>query len=134
MCSELAFVLTHELAHAWEAANLTDADRTRYVDVRGLASWNDPADSWKDRGVEDAAFMIQQNLMVSTPSMASPTWIERVTADELLTGHPASTREVQRAASQRTGATSVRKHPHEITYGGSRIAPQCGSTAVHGNH
>lgn len=88
ICSELAFVPTHELAHAWEAANLTDDDRARHTLARGLASWNDPGVAWKDRGVEDVAFIIQQNLMATNPPLESPTWIERMGAYELLTGRP----------------------------------------------
>lgn len=88
ICSGLAFVPTHELAHAWEAANLDDDARGGYVVTRGLASWDDPAVDRGDRGIEDLAFMIQQNLMATNPSLASSTWIERVDAYELVTGRP----------------------------------------------
>jgi hypothetical protein len=86
ICSDLAFVPTHELAHAWEAANLDDDDRARYVEARGLTTWDDPAASWQDRGIEDVAFIIQQNLMAGHPNIDSPTWIDRTAAYLLLTG------------------------------------------------
>ena len=88
ICSNLRFVPTHELAHAWEAANLADDDRVRYVDARGLTTWADPAAAWSDRGVEDVAFVIQQNLTATNPRMTSTTWIERAAAYELITGRP----------------------------------------------
>lgn len=56
ICTDLDFVPTHELAHAWEAANLDDTDRDRYIEERGLSSWNDQNVPWVERGVEDAAY------------------------------------------------------------------------------
>ncbi len=88
ICSELDFVITHELAHAWCAANLDDAERQRYLDARGLPTWDDHAFPWSERGTEDAAFVIQQNLMIKFPRLQSPTWQERAAAYELLTGQP----------------------------------------------
>src|SRR5512134_2896532 len=41
VCSDLDFVVPHELAHAWAAANLDDDDRARYVAARGLTNWAD---------------------------------------------------------------------------------------------
>ena len=86
VCSELAFVLPHEFAHAWVSVNLNDDERGRYVRFRGLLTWDDPSADWDDRGTEDAAFIIQQNLMATNPSLASTTWTERIAAYEFLTG------------------------------------------------
>jgi hypothetical protein len=86
ICSDLAFVLPHELAHAWEVANLSADGRIQYLEARGLTNWNDHNAAWGDRGVEDAAFIIQQNLTADQVSMKSSTWQERATAFELLTG------------------------------------------------
>jgi hypothetical protein len=88
VCSDLPFVVTHELAHAWEAANLSDDERDRYVGARGLTNWNDPGADWNDQGIEDAAFVIQQNLMADRPPVSSAAWQERTAAYELLTGAP----------------------------------------------
>jgi hypothetical protein len=85
ICSELPFVMTHELAHAWEAANLDEGDRIHYLEARGLESWSDPADPWAERGQEDAAFIIQQILMMPHAATSSPAWGERIAAYELLT-------------------------------------------------
>jgi hypothetical protein len=87
VCSDLAFVLTHELAHAWAAANLDDAERAGYLAHRGLSSWNDPDLHWRERGTEDAAFVLQQVLM-SKHLQPQSVWAERIEAYEQLTGGP----------------------------------------------
>lgn len=92
VCSELSFVLPHELAHAWEAANLTDAQRADYMTARDLTTWNDPSTEWVQRAVEDLAFVIQQNLTASRPAPATPIWRERLAAYELATGRPSPLR------------------------------------------
>jgi hypothetical protein len=88
VCGELDFVITHELAHAWVAANLDVADRNRYMAARELTNWNDYTAPWTERGTEDAAFIIQQNLMMESPRRWSATWVERANAYELLTSRP----------------------------------------------
>jgi hypothetical protein len=88
VCSDLGYVVTHELAHAWEAANLDDADRDRYVEHRGLATWDSGDAGWGARGVEDAAFIVQQNLTARGARVDSAAWRERIEAFELLTGLP----------------------------------------------
>ena len=89
VCSDLEFVVVHELAHAWSDANLDEVARNRYVRARELATWSDHGVPWAQRGTEDAAFIIQQNLRDVAPSvLASATWVERITAFELLTGTP----------------------------------------------
>ena len=85
VCSGYEYVVTHELAHAWEAANLDDADRDAYVAHRGLETWSSSAVGWGERGVEDAAFMIQQNLMARTVNVDSDRWVERTSAFAALT-------------------------------------------------
>lgn len=86
ICSELEFVLTHELAHAWAAANLDESDRVAYTEYRGLAAWHDPDVHWRERGIEDAAFMMQQVLMTTHVRPDWSAWVERVGAYEQLTG------------------------------------------------
>lgn len=92
ICSESSYVPTHELAHAWEAANLDDDARAHYVEARGLTNWNDPAAGWVERGVEDAARMMQQNLMATNPQLTLPAWAERLDAYEMLVGRPSPLR------------------------------------------
>jgi hypothetical protein len=92
ICSDFTYVPTHELAHAWEASNLDDGARARYVEARRLTNWNDPAADWADRGMEDAARMMQQNLMATNPQLTLPAWAERLDAYELLVGRPSPLR------------------------------------------
>lgn len=100
VCSDLAFIVTHEFAHAWEAANLDDDDRTRYVERRGLSTWNSDDAEWLERGVEDMAFMLQQNLMAGAVSATSDRWVERTDAYAMATGHPSP---VLQPADERDG-------------------------------
>ncbi len=86
VCSDLAFVVTHEMAHAWEAATLDDADRLAYTEYREMTTWDDTAAEWGDRAVEDAAFVVQQNLMAGNVRLDTPVWAERTQAFEALTG------------------------------------------------
>ncbi len=86
VCSDLDFVATHEIAHAWEAANLDDPQRDGYLEARDLTDWSDKHVARSERGEEDAAFIIQQNLMATNPQLTSRTWQERLAAYELLTG------------------------------------------------
>lgn len=86
VCGDLAFILPHELAHAWDIANLDDSDRQQYVEAGGFETWDDQDAERDERGVEDAAFVIQQNLTAINPALSSSTWEQRVGAFELLTG------------------------------------------------
>lgn len=89
ICSTAAYVYEHELAHAWERANLSDEQRQAYMAFRGLASWAESHHSRMERGVEDAAFVIQQGLSVGLPSKLDEERRSRLAAYELLTGRPA---------------------------------------------
>ena len=89
ICSHIDFVYEHELAHAWEMANLSDQDRRDFMALSGHRSWANPEDSWMDRGVEGVAFIIQQGLL--TRSLAHPLSREmlwRMELFEFLTGRP----------------------------------------------
>jgi hypothetical protein len=87
VCSDLQFVVLHELAHAWLDANVDEAARDRYLRWRRLETWSDHAVPTGQRGVEDAAFVLQQNLRDVAPRvLASATWTGRIVAFELLTG------------------------------------------------
>ena len=88
VCEQLPFVVYHELAHAWEAANVDDDTRKRYLEARGLATWNGQEAPHEERGVEDAARVIQFHVMTSHPVLSSPIWQERLAAYELLVGRP----------------------------------------------
>ena len=55
MCSLDKTTMVHEIAHAWVRANLTVADKERFMKTQGLDSWNDHDVEWADRGAEHAA-------------------------------------------------------------------------------
>ena len=57
-----------------------------------MTNWNDPAVGWADRGMEDAARMMQQNLMATNPQLTLPAWADRLDAYELLVGWPSPLR------------------------------------------
>ena len=112
VCSDLEFVVLHELAHVWIDANLGEVARDEYVRARGLAAWSDHSVPWAQRGVEDAAFVVQQNLRdVAPSSLASATWADRIAAFELLTGVPSPLRSRSQsrcsAARRRRGAVDA---------------------------
>jgi hypothetical protein len=101
ICSDLDFVVPHELAHAWEAANVDDATRDAYLAHRGLQVWRSASVEWGDRGVEDAAFIVQQNLTAGPVRLESDAWQERTAAYEVLTGRPSPL--LVRASADRSG-------------------------------
>lgn len=65
--------VVYEMAHTWLDANLDSPKRTEFLDLRGLAAWNDHSLPWHERGTEHAAEIVawaveQGNRMV--------TWVE----------------------------------------------------------
>ena len=63
MCAMDKRTMLHELAHAWANVALSKADRQRFVELRGLNTWNDRGEAWKERGTEHAAETIAWALM-----------------------------------------------------------------------
>jgi hypothetical protein len=61
--------ITHEMAHAWAAMNLTDADRQGYAHVWELPTWGSHDHAWADRATEKAADTISFTLMITNPDM-----------------------------------------------------------------
>jgi hypothetical protein len=85
--------LVHEMAHGWAEANLDDADRDRFLRLRGLSTWNDPDAVWDDRGFEHAAEIVawaisDQGDGILAPSLPNNTPSELAAAYEVLTGSP----------------------------------------------
>jgi hypothetical protein len=87
ICSDLAFVPIHELAHAWLEANVDTELQLLYLRAQHLERWNDKQDDRSERGVEHAAFIIQQNLMIVPATPLTIGWQRRADAYELLTGY-----------------------------------------------
>ena len=52
----------HEMAHAWTEANVDAEVLDRFMDVRGIAAWNDRTFDWKQRGTEQVAEIITWGL------------------------------------------------------------------------
>jgi hypothetical protein len=52
----------HEMAHAWTEANIDTDDLERFMDIRGIAAWNDRSLDWKERGTEQSAEIIAWGL------------------------------------------------------------------------
>lgn len=57
--------LLHELAHAWDyhGTQITAEQRSEFLKLRGLASWDDDGQPWNRRGEEQAAEIIAWGLM-----------------------------------------------------------------------
>jgi hypothetical protein len=47
--------LLHEMSHIWIDQNAPDTRREKFLDLRGLSSWNSSTDPWQERGYEQAA-------------------------------------------------------------------------------
>jgi hypothetical protein len=58
--------LLHELAHTWDrfAQSINERMRTRFLELRGLESWNSADLPWGQRGEEQAAEIIAWGLML----------------------------------------------------------------------
>jgi hypothetical protein len=52
----------HEMAHGWIEINVEGAVLDRFMDIRGVAAWNDRSFDWKDRGTEQAAEIVTWGL------------------------------------------------------------------------
>jgi hypothetical protein len=59
ICSDLGFVIPHEIGHAWERTHLSAEDRAIYMEARGIAEWQNLSLPTNEQGIEDIAFTIQ---------------------------------------------------------------------------
>lgn len=91
ICSaDLGFVYEHELAHAWEQANLTDEQRQAFLELRGYTNWSDHDRPRNERGVERVALVLQQGLAgLALPPVLGAEAVSRLEDFELLAGRPA---------------------------------------------
>jgi hypothetical protein len=79
----------HELAHVWEASELHDADRERYLARTGLATWFGAEVGWSARGGERAAEVLMWGLLdqvVPVPRLGDPPAEQLASEFRLLTG------------------------------------------------
>ena len=85
--------LLHELAHAWAEANVTAERRDRFLELRGLVSWNGRDVGWHERGFEHAAEILGWYLgdRILTPTLPDvepkqiEAAVEALTMDRLTT-------------------------------------------------
>jgi hypothetical protein len=47
--------LLHEMGHIWIDQNVSRANRDRFLDFRGLGTWNSSTADWENRGYEQGA-------------------------------------------------------------------------------
>lgn len=88
--TEIDAVYEHELAHAWELANVTDTQRHTFMRMLGYTSWSDRDLPWGERGVEGAASVIERGVAgLPLPPVLGREEMSRMRAYELLTGRPA---------------------------------------------
>ena len=97
VCDGLEFIVTHELAHAWVDHYVDAQRREAYLRFRCLNTWNDADASWRERGTEDAAFVIQQVLWQTQPVPDNELWLDLAAAYEFLTGLRSSLRSTPEA-------------------------------------
>lgn len=55
VCMPTRRMVAHEIAHAWEALNLTDAEREEYQRLWDAPTWGSHEFEWQDRAIELAA-------------------------------------------------------------------------------
>lgn len=82
-------IAVHEMAHAWVEVHVDEELRHRFLQLRGLTGWNDRADTWKERGTEQAAEIIAWGLgegEVSPLLPEPPSTADMIAAYVLLTG------------------------------------------------
>lgn len=90
ICDDARFLYEHELAHAWERANLDDRRRAEFMELQGYSAWTGADVSWNERGDEGVAFVIQQGMSdLPLPPNLGEEARGRLKAFELLTGRPA---------------------------------------------
>jgi hypothetical protein len=79
----------HEMAHGWIEANVDGAVLSHFMDIRGIAAWNDRSYDWKQRGSEQAAEIVTWGLGEGEISPLLPEAVDApslVRLYELLTG------------------------------------------------
>lgn len=86
VCTTAAY--SHELAHAWDRWNLTDADRRKYMDLRGLEAWQESDIPWEKRGQEDLAILVSRVVGQGVDNYRSENRSSELRAFAQITGVP----------------------------------------------
>jgi hypothetical protein len=85
--------LLHEIAHGWLVANLTEIEQERFLELRGLTTWNSKEAIHDERGSEQAAEIMAWALGEQGDGTLMPTFPDNdrahlAVAYEALTGLP----------------------------------------------
>jgi hypothetical protein len=85
--------LLHEVAHAWTNSRLSREEEVRFLEFRGLRTWNADGVPWEERGFEQAAEVMSWALCDQGSGYLRPfipnNAVEQLTDSyELLTGKP----------------------------------------------
>lgn len=86
ICTPRPHVVLHELAHAWEAENVSVTARKRFMDELALSSWTGAEVPWSDRGTERAANTIALVLDWESHQITDERALSRLCGYEILTG------------------------------------------------
>ena len=80
--------LLHEMGHIWIDQNVSPADRDRFLEFRGLRTWNASTVRWEERGYEQGAEIMAWALgtRILTPQIPGNDPEQIAGAYELLTG------------------------------------------------
>jgi hypothetical protein len=83
-------VLLHELSHVWLDQHVSPWTRMKFMEVRGLASWNSTENQWRLRGFEQAAETISWAIgeRILSPQIPDNEPAQMAGAYALLTGRP----------------------------------------------
>lgn len=83
--------LVHELAHAWDQANLDDLDRQKLLPILDAEDWYAPDEAWEDRGAERFAETIVWGLydQLRRPKLIDTPCAELHADFHSITGHSA---------------------------------------------
>ena len=94
-------VFSHELAHAWDRWNLTDADRHTYMDLRGLEAWQGSDIPWEERGQEDLAILVSRVVSQGVNNYRSEDRLRELRDLGWITGVPVPVGQIAETADSR---------------------------------
>ncbi|MEN8041410.1 MAG: hypothetical protein ABFR95_07895 [Actinomycetota bacterium] len=97
-------VYLHELAHAWDHWNLSDAERRTYLELRGLEAWQGDDVPWDRRGIEDLAILVARVVGQGIHNYHSEDRSADLHAFEQITGIEVPTAETPDATDPRFGS------------------------------
>jgi hypothetical protein len=80
--------LLHEMGHIWIDQNVSRAERDRFLEFRGLGTWNASTADWDDRGYEQGAEIMAWALgdRILTAQVPENDPAQLAVAFEILTG------------------------------------------------